>query len=192
VQADYTKQLAEIVAALRQPTPWWTNSWILATFSAVLGMLGGFVGQLILQMHAERQTRKTVLRLCYRYTGALLVILDVYVSVQEPLRQHKDAALPLVLPATPEEYIVAHREIYAALQEAPSFDVIFKVSRKLEQPSDDYDYINAALQTIVIQFVMKRLTLKGVAKYQNKEETQTFAGILARHEPTVRDLYPPR
>jgi hypothetical protein len=172
VQADYTKQLAEIAAALRQPTPWWTNSWILAAFSAFLGVLGGFVGQLILRRYADRQTRKTLLRLGYQYTGELLAALDVLVSAPEPLRQHQHAALPIVLPTTPEEYTKAHREIYAALPEATSFDVIFNISKKLQQnisntlqqPSENYDYVSAALQTIVIQFVRKRLTSKGARK----------------------------
>jgi hypothetical protein len=53
VQGDYTKQLADIAAALRQPTVWWNNAWILASFSAVLGIIGGFVGQLILRMYSD-------------------------------------------------------------------------------------------------------------------------------------------
>jgi hypothetical protein len=192
VQADYTKQLGEIAAALRRPTPWWTNSWILAAFSAFLGVLGGFVGQLILRKHADRRIRRTLLRLGYRYTGELLAVLDVLVSAPAPLQQYRYAALPIVLLTTPEEYAKAHREIYAALPEAPSFDVIFNVSRKLQQPSDDYDYVKVALETVVQQFATKRLTLKDVAKYQNKEETATFAEILARHEPMVRSLHSPR
>jgi hypothetical protein len=190
VQADYTKQLIDIIAALRQPSPWWTNSWILASFSAFLGVLGGFVGQLILRRYADWQTRKTLLKLGYRYTGELLAVLDTLVSAPEPLREHQQTALRIVLPTMPEEYVKAHLEIYTALPEAASFDVIFNVSKRLNESGETYDLINGALEMIVFQFAKECLTLKSVAKYQNKEETATFAEMLARHEPTVQKRYP--
>ncbi len=188
MQADYTKQLAEIAAALRQPTPWWTNSWILASFSAVLGMLGGLAGQLILQKHTDRQTRKTLLRLSYQYTAELMAALDTLASAPEPFRKNRYEALLIVLPTSPEEYARAHREIYAALDEAASFDLIFNISKKLQQPFDKYDYVNIALQAIVMQFVKERLKLKGLAKCLDKEATATFSEMLARHESTVRGI----
>jgi hypothetical protein len=189
VQADYTNDIHAIATALSRSAPLWSNPWILATFSTLLGFIGGFVGQLLVRRYDERKTRETILRLCYRYSGELLAALDTLVSAPEDLVQHTGPALRIVLPTPPQDYVKAHIEIYAALSEAVGFDVIFNAARNLEEPSGGYDWLNAVLQTLVMQFVKKRLTLKSVRRYGSKEEADTFGELLSRYEQRIKELY---
>ena len=188
--ADYTQQLAAIVTALRQPPSWWTNPWVLATFSTFLGVIGGFLGQLLLKVYADRQARQGLLKMWYLYTGSVLAVLDTLMSASPDSRCHQLALLSLNLPTAPEEYTNAHRAIYVELPQSPSFDVIFKASKALENPPDEYDRVNVVLQIIVQEFVAKRLTLRDVAKYRNKEETASFTEMLSRYGKKLPDVPP--
>jgi hypothetical protein len=149
MQADYiAQQLSAIAAAVRRPLPWSTNPWILAAFSTFLGVIGGFLGQLLLTAYADHKARKTILRMGYRYVAELIAVLDTLVSAPEELQAHTSAATKVVLPTSPEEYSRAHREIYIDLPEYVSFDVIFNHSQQLRQPSPEYDWKSATLQVI--------------------------------------------
>ena len=102
---------------------------------------------------------------------------------------HIAAALSVVLPVAPEEYIKAHGEVYITLSEAISFDVIFSSAQSIQRPaSHDYDWVNAALQILVAQFLRKRLTLGGFAKFSNQDETRSFKEILSRHSENVKKI----
>jgi len=77
MQADYTQQLQAIASALKESTPWWKNPWLLAGLSAMLGVIGGFVGQILQNLYQRRTIRRTLLHIGYGYVGQLFASLDM-------------------------------------------------------------------------------------------------------------------
>lgn len=188
MQADYSQQLTEIAAALRESTPLWKNPWILAGLSAMLGVIGGFVGQILQTMYQRRTVRRTLLRIGYGYVGQLLAALDVMASSPKYSEHHQEA-MGIVLPTIPEDYVRTHLDVYAELDESPVFDSVFGLGRKLLAPPGDYDFVNATIQAIVLHFVAGRLTVEKVREYRNQEEAETLKVMLAKYEPPVKKLY---
>jgi len=189
MQADYSKQLAEIATALRQSTPWWQNPWILAGFSAMLGVIGGFVGQILQNIYHRRVVRRTLLRICYGYVGQLLASLDAIQSSSPQFSPVHDEAVRLLLPPIPDEYIKSHLDVYATLEESVVFDTTIALGKRLLSPPEGYTFINAAIETIVQQFVMERLTVDKMGQARSREELETFSALLAKYEPDVRKQY---
>jgi hypothetical protein len=126
----------------------------------------------------------------YGYVGQLLAALDTLLESPE-YAAHFHEAIPLVLPAIPEDYFKSHSEIASALDECIVFDQVFEFGKKLHASSEGYEYIRATMQAIVLHFINKRLTTDRLRKYRGKEEAGTLAEILARYEPDVRAQYPP-
>ena len=188
MQADYTAQLQAIATALKQTEPWWRNAWLLAALSATLGVVGGFVGQILQAIYQTRVVRRTLLSIGYGYVGQLLAALDVLLS-SPGYGQHHNEALGIVLPIVPDDYARAHFDVYATLEESVVFDAIFAMGRKLLTGSEEYNYIDGTVQAIVLHFIANRLTLDNLEKYRNAEEAETFKNMLAKHEPRVRALY---
>jgi hypothetical protein len=157
--------------------------------SALLGVVGGFVGQLLTGVYQEYRIRRTLLRMGYGYVGQLLAALHSLLRGSAEYEAQVAPALELVLPSIPDDYVRAHHDIYSRLDESVVFDVVFSLGRRFADADDRVKYIRVGIETIVLQFLMKRLTEQSLRKYRGADESKTFAEMLSHYEKRVRDRY---
>lgn len=69
---DYTEQLKAIVAALNHPT---TRAWLIALFSAILGMVGGISAQSVTLRLNDRFQRHKMRRVIYTDLGGYFMFM---------------------------------------------------------------------------------------------------------------------
>jgi len=181
VPVDYTPQLTAIATALQKPTPWWASPWILATFSTVLGLLGGFVGQAAVTRVTEARKFKRMRRMAYEDVTELFVALDTTLigtagnetDAGRRLRQDNVLAATSVLAP---EYIRANQDIYTNLPERQSFTVIYSLyNRLLNSPPQDFDArLREVMQMIAVQFKAGRFSVDYIRKNMGQDASETF------------------
>jgi len=181
---DYSKELQLIVDALSHSAPWW-QPWLMTVAAAVLGVLGGFFGQMLLARHTAHTKLRTMRRMAYSDATSLLAVLDVVHRFPDALAVHGGAParqrhFKIVAPGVCSDFIRANPEAYADLDERPSLEVIHNFHHQLlECEPDDFDrYLRSALQIICTQFEKKRFTVEGIKKHIGKEEAKSVQKIL--------------
>jgi hypothetical protein len=187
MQADYSKQLGDIAAALNHPATWWQNSWFLATFSAVLGVIGGFVGQFLLALFSDSRKKRKLRRMGYRYAAHLCVQLDQILTVMDDTSDHSiiPEALNSMAIDSPRAYMNSNHDLYSELVEKPCFELIFNRAEALLDPSKQtLNEIKLTQVMIIAQFV-KHLA---VGKIGGPEAQKTLEEIFERNRRDVEAL----
>ena len=150
---DYSAQLSAIVEALKQSQPWYESTWIVAMGSALLGLVGGILGQRLQQWLERRDTRAAMLRILYGYTGQLLSTVDSLIRAQGQPDHLKEVTLRTMVGSSPSNYIAENRAVFIALNNAPSFDAVSNLlaSRMEGIPLDAW--LVSCAQIVAAQFV---------------------------------------
>jgi hypothetical protein len=191
--SDYGYQLNQIVQALTRPTPWWQHPWILAGLASMLGVMGGFAGQLLLLRYTNWRKLRTMRKLVYSDIVELFTVVDTALNFPfekvdslEDAQSHRRAYFKLIAPRMSEDYIKANPEIFAGMGERIPAEGIYSFHRHLLSEPDQFDgYLRSVNQIIAGHFKKDRLTMKNVRKYVGKEAAETFKPRLAPYQDGV-------
>jgi hypothetical protein len=189
MQPGYTSDIHAIAVALGHSTPWW-QPWILAPVAAVLGVIGGFVGQIILLKYNVSTKLGNMRRMAYSDITELFAAIDMLLTFPgNDSPEHGEVMrrthFKTLAPRMSEDYIKANLEVYARLPERPAWESILGLYHHLMTEPEEFDgYLRSTMQMISRHFKMERLTIKGVRKCVGKEEAKTMIPMLAKYEPT--------
>ncbi len=123
---DYTKQLEEIARALNRPS---TPVWLVAIFSAVLGVIGGLVGQSLMMIATDAYRRYKLRRVLYLDMADLFFAVDSIVEFKEIDDAHRyqwqEQELATHLTFRGEKYVRDNQEIYVQTGERLVADMLY-------------------------------------------------------------------
>jgi len=133
---DYTPELQRIVEALNRPT---TPAWLIATFSAVLGVIGGIVGQSLLMPINDFWRLYRLRRLLYTDLAKLFLLLDSTMQqthLAQPYLSHwQRDQVRTHMSFAAEKYLQSNHDLYIQLPEHSAADVCYANFRKvLDEP----------------------------------------------------------
>jgi hypothetical protein len=183
VQADYTSQLKAIAEALRHTSPPW-EPWLLAAFSAALGVVGGFVGQALMTFFSEARKLRTMRLMLYRDVTEICAFLDVIARRGDETDANIGTLTArLAGSVIAKEFVIANRDLYIRIPERQSYDVICKFHDQVLQATPEVldERVRSALQIIALQFDRHRMDLEYVRKHFTTEDFELFKGILPRY-----------
>jgi hypothetical protein len=125
---DYTKQLDEIVRVLNRPG---TSQWVIALFSALLGLIAGLIGQTLQTFLADVYRCFKMRRVLYIDLADMFLNVDSIITAdiiadglerskwqEDQLRQH--------LLFRGEKYCLDTQEIYMQLSERPAAEILYQ------------------------------------------------------------------
>ena len=113
MQVNYITELQRIADALSRTPPWWQHPWLLASVSATLGVIGGFVGQILLLRFTASTKRRAMKKMVYNDIMSLVAIVDTLLRYpgsssdlsSEEAQNERRAHFKLVAPRLSEDYI---------------------------------------------------------------------------------------
>ena len=115
---DYSRQLDEIIKILNHPA---TPAWLIAAFSAVLGVVGGLVGQSLQLLATDAYRRYKMRRVLYLDLADMFLTVDSimrFTELPDPDRWHwQEDQLRNSLLFRGEKYCLDNHEIYMQLPE---------------------------------------------------------------------------
>ena len=145
--ADYTQQLNQIAAALnRSGPPAWQNPWILAAFASLLGVIGGFIGQILLLKYTAMMKLKTMRRMVYADIVELFAVVDAALNfpfdkaaTPEEAELSRQAHFKLIAPRMSEDYIKANPEVFAKMPERIPAEGVYSLYHHLLLEPEQFD-----------------------------------------------------
>jgi len=128
MQADYTKQLDEIVRILSKPTgpPWWVTSVSTAAFSFLLGIGGAFIGILLADSYKRRKLRRVLYANLIELFQIVTSILHVAVGDSEGERRDRQIKqIRAELKFDGRNILKQNQDLYVTLEEHRPAEVLF-------------------------------------------------------------------
>jgi len=185
-------ELQRIADALSRTPPWWQHPWLLASLSATLGVIGGFVGQILLLRFTAFTKLRKMRTMVYADIISVVAVVDTMlrfpfeIPSNVPLGEAQNERLEhfkLVMPRLSDDYIKANPEIYFSLPERIPSDSLHAMHNHLVSEPDNFDgYLRSVIPIIAFQFKTKLFSLDSVRKYVGKEEAKSLAEILSRYD----------
>ena len=175
---DYSQQLSEIVKALNRPT---SSAWIIALFSATLGMLTGLLAQPIQFLLIDAYRRHVMRRIAYVELGNMFirVEMDLRAVFLNPSEQKESILAELRFDG--ERYCQDHVDIYLQLREHKELAYQYRMFHNITD--DKTDSLDAA-RWAMLQFVRfvnaNDQHRKRYRRYFGAEAPSLFARIQSR------------
>lgn len=124
---DYSNQLQEIAKALSRPT---TPVWLVAAFSALLGVLGGLAGQSLMMVVTDTYRRHKLRRVLYLDLADMFWAVDTIMAFAEMPDQNRwqwqEEQLRRMLVFRGEKYCRDNQEIYIQLPERLAAETLYQ------------------------------------------------------------------
>ena len=126
-QPDYSQELKAIAAALNHPA---TPAWIVAAFSASLGVIGGLLGQFVFLRINDAFQRFRMRRILYKDLGATFLMIyttlidQFYTGYRGTLWQQQQFAALLTFSV--EDYLKQRPDVYMQLSEYKQSEELYR------------------------------------------------------------------
>jgi len=189
--SDYSKQLEEIARALSRPT---TPVWLVATFSAVLGVLGGLTGQLLMDVAYRRYKLRRVLYLDLTEMFWAVHGIMAFKDIPEPERSRwQQDGLRRNLLFRGEKYCSDNQEIYIQLPERLAGETLYPRFHLILDEANSM-HVNTSLALTLFADVVHRGSLapKYFKRFLGRKRAtsllKTLDELHTRHEEAKRRM----
>jgi hypothetical protein len=170
MQADYSKQLTEIVSALNRPA---MPTWIVALIGAGIGALLTFSGQMLIRFVENSWEIRKFRRVLYRDIAAMFFA----VAHAEHFNSEKDAreVIGMELHFDAEEFLKRDQKIYMQLSERVVANEIYaRLHQVLPTEHSVRSQAYGAAVHIARQIWDRKLKVKQFKRFLDKPDLQTL------------------
>ncbi|HXF25664.1 MAG TPA: hypothetical protein VN610_00240 [Bryobacteraceae bacterium] len=171
VVQGYGKQLNDVVHALNRPG---TSPWLIAAFSAFLGILGGAIGRCIepwlLDIYRKRRLRQVLYAdIGWMFSTVYSYYDLIYSSEDTHVVHHQYEQLKETLRFEGQDYLNTHCDIYMQLREQPFAEHIFREFHRItDEPKTVVINCHRALWVVGLYLHNGNLRAKYFTKYLSK------------------------
>jgi hypothetical protein len=130
---DYSQQLSEIAKALARPT---LSPWVIALFSAMLGMVTGLLAQPIHYFLVDSYRRRVMRRIVYIELANMFLTIDrdLRVVILSPSEQKGSILADLCFDG--ERYCKNNIDVYLQLKEHTQLSYLYRMFHNIEEKTD--------------------------------------------------------